>query len=93
MNELDSMGKLAQETARVMSGLSGGKRNEALRNLSEALLDRSDEILRENVSDISAAEKKGLSDAFLDRLLLTTERIESMASDVRSVAALPDPVG
>ena len=70
MNELDSMGKLAQETARVMSGLSGGKRNEALRNLSEGLLGRSDEILRENASDISMAEKKGLSDAFLDRLLI-----------------------
>ena len=93
MNELDSMGRLAQETARVMSRLSGGKRNESLRNLSEALLSRSDEILRENASDISTAGEKGLSDAFLDRLLLTTERIESMASDVSSVAALPDPVG
>lgn len=93
MNELGSLGRLAQETARIMAGLSGEKRNEALRNLSGALLSRSDEILRENARDISSAEKKGLSDAFLDRLLLTAERIESMASDVSSVVTLPDPVG
>ena len=93
MNELGSLGRLAQETARIMAGLSGEKRNEALKNLSGALLSRSDEILRENARDISSAEKKGLSDAFLDRLLLTAERIESMASDVSSVVTLPDPVG
>lgn len=46
-----------------------------------------------NAKDMAFAREKGLSDAMLDRLLLTPERIASMAAGLRAVAAQPDPVG
>ncbi len=49
--------------------------------------------MAQNALDIAAGRAKGLSDSLLDRLLLTEERIASLAEDTRKVAGLPDPVG
>ena len=40
-----------------------------------------------------AAEDKGISKAFLDRLLLTDKRIDGIIEGLRTIADLPDPVG
>ncbi|WP_375599052.1 glutamate-5-semialdehyde dehydrogenase [Devosia sp. Naph2] len=50
-------------------------------------------ILAANALDMEAAEKKGISKAFLDRLLLTDARIDGIIEAVRVIADLPDPVG
>ena len=50
-------------------------------------------LLRENKKDLAEAGKNGLSNAMIDRLTLTPERISEMADGVEAVAALPDPVG
>ena len=50
-------------------------------------------IAEANGSDLSAAEKSGMSHAMLDRLHLNDERIEAMAKGVEVVANLPDPLG
>lgn len=92
MTILEQMGQKAKEAARVL-GVAGDQKNKALKNIAAALLDNSESIRRENEKDLEAAEAAGISKAMLDRLRLTQQRIESMASGVLEVAALPDPVG
>ena len=61
--------------------------------MANALELRSDEILEANARDMEAGEDAGLHAGLLDRLKLTEERLAGIASDVRSIVALPDPVG
>jgi len=85
--------RLAQKAARQLAAASTDVKNAALLAMAEALQQRSDEILRANAQDMEAGRQKGLSQALLDRLLLTEKRIADMAEGLRQVAALPDPVG
>ncbi|MCK5710664.1 MAG: glutamate-5-semialdehyde dehydrogenase, partial [Deltaproteobacteria bacterium] len=55
--------------------------------------ERNDFIITENQKDVEEATSKGLSDAMIDRLTLTPERLEKVADGLREVAALTDPVG
>jgi glutamate-5-semialdehyde dehydrogenase len=61
--------------------------------MAEGLLERREDIRRENESDLSAAREKGLSSSMIDRLTLNEKTLHSMAEGLREVAALPDPVG
>ena len=90
---LERKGKEAKAAARKLAFLSTEIKNRALLNVAQGLLDRQDEILAANKIDYDQAKASGMSEAMLDRLLLSEERLESMAQDTRSVAALPDPVG
>ena len=42
---------------------------------------------------VAAAKTKDLKDSFIDRLVLTTSRVEAMAKGLEDIAGLPDPVG
>ncbi len=91
--DLDAMGKAARQASRKLAGLSSTRKNEALHAIADALEARSAEVLAQNELDIADGRANDLSDALLDRLLLTPERIRGLAEDTRKVAALPDPVG
>ena len=91
--KLMEIGKSAQKAARQLARSSTEVRNLALRNIAEALEHSQDEVLEANQRDYAAAQDEGMNEAMLDRLLLTPERLNGMAADVRAVAALPDPVG
>jgi glutamate-5-semialdehyde dehydrogenase len=54
---------------------------------------RTQEIVAANAEDVARARESGTSDAIVDRLTLTRERVAAIAADVRHVAGLPDPVG
>ncbi|MCP6467980.1 gamma-glutamyl-phosphate reductase, partial [Klebsiella pneumoniae] len=54
---------------------------------------QTDEILRANAEDLAEARANGLSEAMHDRLALTPARLSGIASDVRQVSNLADPVG
>ncbi len=82
----------AKAAVRQMNGLTPEQKNNALRNMAQALLDNTDAILSENAADMEKA-KDTISPVMLDRLLLTKERIEGMAKGILDVVALPDPVG
>jgi glutamate-5-semialdehyde dehydrogenase len=92
-SELELKAKAAKAASRRMAYLSTEIKNRALINIAEDLLSKKDEILAANKLDYDEAKASGMSPAMLDRLLLTAERLESMAQDVGAVAALPDPVG
>src|SRR6185369_13395344 len=64
-----------------------------LLHMALALIDNTPHLMEENRKDLEAGEKKGLSGAMLDRLMLDEKRIAGIADALREVAALPDPVG
>ena len=66
------------------------KINEALFAVADSIMTNADELLRANALDLAAMEK---SNPMYDRLLLTTERLEGIAGDMRKVAELQQPVG
>ena len=93
IDELEVKGRAARKAARKLATISADVKNAALHNVADGLKAREEEILAANEKDIANGEKRGLEEYFLDRLLLTPERLEGLARDVRGIAALPDPVG
>ena len=90
---LYQQGKAAQGASATLARLTSDTRNHALENVAHALETEQGPVLEANEADYRDAKEAGINDAFLDRLLLTPERLNGMAADVRGVAALPDPVG
>ena len=88
-----TLGKTAQRAARELSRQSAETKNQALANIADLLESEQGPILEANRVDYEAAMASGMDEAMLDRLLLTPERLRGMASDVRTIAYLPDPVG
>jgi glutamate-5-semialdehyde dehydrogenase len=80
----------AVAASRTLNLVSAEKINEVLNSLAEAAISATDTILAANAMDLSAMEK---SNPMYDRLLLTPERIEGIAADMRTVATLPSPLG
>jgi len=91
--ELEAKGKAAKAASRRLAYTSTEVKNQALANISQDLVAKKDEILKANRADCKEAAASGMGAAMLDRLLLNPERIEAIAHDVLTVAALPDPVG
>jgi len=93
VKELEEKGKAAKAASKKLAFLSTETKNRALFNIAEALVDKLNEILIANKIDYEKAKASGMSEAMLDRLMLSPSRLEGMAEDVKAVAALPDPVG
>lgn len=91
--EVTVKAKAARAASRLLSRMSADVKNRALLNIAAALESQQAPILKANQEDYAAAQKDGMNDAMLDRLLLDPKRLAGMAEDVRRVAALPDPVG
>src|SRR3954470_21579446 len=83
----------AKAASRELATLDTATKNAALEAMADALEQRSHEILEANARDMEAGEDAGLQSGLLDRLKLTEERLAGIAADVRTIAALPDPVG
>lgn len=92
MTVIETMGKKAKEVARTLS-TAGALKDKALLSIADALIKNTDYILEENAKDLEAGKAAGLTNALLDRLALSPERIKGMAEGARQVAALPDPCG
>ena len=93
MNELMTKATLAREAAPLIASCSAEAKNDALMRIADALIAHTDEIAEANRADVLRAREAGTSDAMIDRLTLSPERILSVAEGVRSVALLDDPVG
>lgn len=91
--DLAAIGAAAREAARVLATLPTGTKNEILSAMADALTARSDEILDANQVDVRAAREAGMTDAMIDRLTLTPERVADIASAIGTVIGLADPVG
>ncbi len=85
--------KQAKLACRKMQNIDKYTKMDALDAISKALLENIDYILGENAKDIANAKDNGISEAMIDRLLLTRRRIEAIAKDVEKVADLKDCIG
>ncbi|OOV40934.1 glutamate-5-semialdehyde dehydrogenase [Leptospira kirschneri serovar Pomona] len=83
----------AKKASKILKQLSSSKKNKILLSLADLLEKRKTEILSANELDLRDGKEKQLSSALMDRLLLNEKRIFTMASAVREIAALPDPIG
>lgn len=83
----------AKLACRKMQNIDKYTKMDALDAISKALLENTDYILGENAKDIANAKDNGISEAMIDRLLLTRQRIEAIAKDVEKVADLKDCIG
>jgi glutamate-5-semialdehyde dehydrogenase len=83
----------AKEAARHVGLASTETKNAALRAMARALRERSADLLAANAGDVAAARAAGTAESLVDRLTLTAARIESMASGLEDLVALPDPIG
>jgi glutamate-5-semialdehyde dehydrogenase len=93
VNELEEKGKAAKAASKKLAFLPTEIKNRALLGIAGALKASRTEILSANSQDYKESEASGMSAVMLDRLMLNPSRLEGIASDVRTVAALPDPVG
>lgn len=91
-DRIGTNGKRAKEAARELA-FAGDKKNQGLAAIAKALREHKDNIIKANALDIEAAKQNGMSESLLDRLTLTSERIEGMAKGVEEVLALKDPIG
>ncbi len=88
VKELGINAKIASRTLSVAKA----SKNEALENISKALVENADYIIEQNSIDIKNGKENGLSDAMIDRLRLDKDRINGIAKGVDEIVAMPDPV-
>jgi glutamate-5-semialdehyde dehydrogenase len=91
--EMARIGRAARAAAAELALTDSGAKTRALEAAAEAIRHRRDDILAANATDMEAARAKGLTNALLDRLELTPERVEAMAEGLEAIARFPDPVG
>jgi len=83
----------ARAAARVLRTLPTDVKDGALAAMADALVERVDEILAANALDVDAAEAAGTPASVVDRLRLDAGRVAGVADALRTLIALPDPVG
>jgi glutamate-5-semialdehyde dehydrogenase len=93
MTPVTSLGRRAKAASRLLAGATTPAKNGALITAADLLAERAHEIRAANEVDLEAADAAGMGSGPLDRLRLTDFRLEAMANGLRTVAALPDPIG
>lgn len=90
---MDNFLKKAKDSSRVLSTLSGSRKNSILREMAKELRARAKEIVKANMLDMADAEINKLSNALKDRLMLDESRVDAMAVAIEEISALKEPVG
>lgn len=83
----------ARTEARKLQALPYQTRQDILRAVADALIQKKEELLAANKIDVDNAEKDGINLVLRKRLKLTEEKLETLASGLRQIADLPDPLG
>jgi len=91
--EAEAIGRRARAAGRTLAAAGTSAKNAALKAMAEGLRAAADRILKENAADLAAGRDARLSDALLDRLTLTPDRLEKMARSLEEIIALADPIG
>ena len=90
---IEDIGRRARNASYGLRQSTGAARRGALLEMAEGLTTAVGEIVEANAADMGQAKEEGITGALIDRLRLDQKRVAAMASGLRSVAALPDPVG
>ncbi|NVD40892.1 glutamate-5-semialdehyde dehydrogenase [Ensifer sp. HO-A22] len=87
------IGRQAKAASRPLAVATAERKHAALVAMAETIVNRRDQILAANAIDLENARQSGVAASFIDRLTLSEERIRDMASGIRAIADLKDPVG
>ena len=87
------IGRNARAAARPLAIASAEQKNRALEAMAAEIFAGREAILAANAIDLANARESGVAASFIDRLTLTPERIEGIATAIRDIADLKDPVG
>jgi glutamate-5-semialdehyde dehydrogenase len=90
---VESKARAARAAAPALAICPTRTKNEALLAMARSLEEKAAALIEANRVDLARAQAQGVTKAFLDRLTLTEPRVEGMATALRQIAALPDPVG
>jgi glutamate-5-semialdehyde dehydrogenase len=90
---MQDLGRRARAAQKQLAATSGAQRAAALSTAAAELEQRQTEILAANRRDVERAIERGLPAAMLDRLRLDEARLASVSDALRSIAAMPDPLG
>jgi glutamate-5-semialdehyde dehydrogenase len=90
---VDDLARRARSAARALASANRGVKDKALHQMADALAKAEDVVLAANARDVAAAEAAGTAAGLIDRLRLTSDRIDGMVDGLRSLARLADPVG
>lgn len=93
MVDIERSASLARAAAPVVAQLTADAKDSVLRSLADAIERHSEAILTANRADVEAARLSGLDEPKLARLSVTESSLLQLATGLRAVAALPDPVG
>jgi glutamate-5-semialdehyde dehydrogenase len=85
--------KAAKTASRVLATATRATKDAALHAMADAVVADEAAILEANARDVENARASGTSEAIIDRLRLTPERLAGIAQGLRDLAGLPDPVG
>ena len=88
-----TLGENAKKASKELLTLDTRIKNNALREIAKALIERKDEIKEANKIDLEVGKSAGLSFALLDRLELNDKRIQGMAQSLNEIASFVDPIG
>ena len=92
-SEMINMGRRARAASRALALVGADARTQAITGMAEALERRADQVLAANASDLEAAQASGMAPAMMDRLALDRARLDGIVRALRTIAAIPDPVG
>ena len=90
---ITNLGEAARQASKTIASADTQTKDKALVAIADELVAKQSDILDANAKDIKEAQKKGLADALIDRLTLTSETVENMAKGIVQISELPDPVG
>ena len=93
VQDVTALGLAARKASRKLARLSTEDKNRVLLNLAGLLRSDQTDVLSANLSDYQEAKSDGMDESLLDRLLLTSERLNGTADEVQRVAELTDPIG
>jgi glutamate-5-semialdehyde dehydrogenase len=90
---IKEMAMRAKEASKLLPALTESNRQDALKAIAKLLIERKNEIISENIKDLTYAKEQGLSEAMIDRLLLDDQRIMQMAQSCEEIASQPAVLG
>lgn len=93
MNYMETLGEKAKIAGRSAASAGTELKNNALKAISEALLQNTERIMQANQKDLEAAVQNNMTASLQDRLRLDEKRISAIAAAVLKVVALEDPIG
>lgn len=93
MRYLEELGQKAKKASTILNTATQDSKNNGLLQVSKALVENCEEILKANELDVIAAKENGMMESLIDRLKLTSQRVKDMANGLTDIIALQDPVG